>query len=298
MSARDSQDIVLAIVANSAIGVRDSQDIPLALIKATTAKVRDSQDNELVTERATTAKVRDSQDILLAIIKLHGAYDSQEVLLPVVKASDGAAFDSQESLLVIYHQSPPPPPEKPCYDPYVALITSQYKNSTKFLSWLKIVLQVVCDVRACINSMVPAFDVDLAIGNQLDTLGQIVGVGRIVNFQPSNGVSPVLDDPTYRILLKATIAQNQWNGQIGSLYAIWNNLFPGGIILFQDNQNMTATITLAGAFSSIIQDLIIQGLIVPRPETVLYQYFFTTLPVFGFDLDNAFVAGFDNGHLA
>jgi len=301
VAARDSQDITLVIVQNSgAVKVRESQDIQLGTVRATTAKVRDSQEISLSTVRATTAKVRDSQEILLAILKLHGAYDSQEVLLTLSKSSAaaGRTLDSQEAILAIYNQAPIPPPDNPCYNYYLSLITSQYKGSANFLGWLQSILQVVCDIRACINSMQAAFDIDTAIGVQLDILGQIIGVGRVVNFQPSNSVSPILDDATYRILLKATIAQNQWNGQIGSLYSIWNNLFPGGTILFIDNQNMTATITLAGAFTSIIQDLILNGLIVPRPETVLYQYFFATLPIFGVDQDNSFVAGADKGHAA
>jgi hypothetical protein len=58
---------------------------------------------------------------------------------------------------------------------------------------------------------------------------------------------------------------------------------------------MTATIFLSGSFTSIIQDLIVNGFIVPRPEGVLYEYTFAELPAFGWDLDNSFVAGFDVG---
>ena len=51
---------------------------------------------------------------------------------------------------------------------------------------------------------------------QLDALGTLVGQSRQVPFQPSGGVSPILDDNTYRILLQAKIAQNQFDGQIDS----------------------------------------------------------------------------------
>jgi hypothetical protein len=129
-------------------------------------------------------------------------------------------------------------------------------------------------------------------------LGAIAGAGRTVGFQPSDSVSPVLDDATYRIYIKAKIAQNQWDGTITSLYAIWKYLFPVGSIIIADNQNMTATIFLSGSFTSIIQDLITNGYIVPRPEGVLYTYDFAELPAFGFDLDNSFVAGFDVGKWA
>lgn len=181
---------------------------------------------------------------------------------------------------------------------YLSLITSLYQNSPNFLSWLQAILSIICDINVCIQNMTAAFDVDTAVGVQMDILGQIIGASRVVPFQPSGGGIPILDDDTYRILIRAKIAQNQWNGQASSLYSLWPSLFPGGIIAVQDNQNMTATIFLAGAFTDIAKDLIINGLIVPRPEGVLYNYVFAVLPVFGFDGDHTFIAGFDEGHWA
>jgi hypothetical protein len=140
-----------------------------------------------------------------------------------------------------------------------------------------------------------AFDLDSAVGVQLDALGSIAAAFRTVGFQPSGGVSPVLDDETYRIYIKAKIAANQWDGTITTLYPIWNSLFPAGQLVIADNQNMTATILMTGSFTSILQDLITNGYIVPRPEGVQYSYVFAELPAFGFDLDNAFIAGFDVG---
>ena len=81
---------------------------------------------------------------------------------------------------------------------------------------------------------------DNAIGPQLDQVGTIVGASRTVGFQPSDSVSPVLDDATYRILIKATAANNSWDGTIDGLQSIWKTLFPGGSIIVGDQQNMTA----------------------------------------------------------
>lgn len=178
---------------------------------------------------------------------------------------------------------------------YNARLTSEYNTAVKFHQWLLAVLSIANDATNCLANTSSAFDIDFAVGVQLDILGQFIGVSRTLNFQPSGGVSPILDDPTYRILLKATIANNQWDGKIGSLYPIWNALFPGGHITIEDNQNMTANIIITGAFSSIITDLITHDLIVPRPQTVAYTYFIGGLPFFGFDLNNAFIAGWDIG---
>ena len=183
---------------------------------------------------------------------------------------------------------------------YQQLLTSQYQvpSSPKLNALLYVLLKKFDDVSQCLVNFDTAFDLDSAVGSQLDALGAVAGASRTVGFQPSNNVSPVLDNDTYRIYIKAKIAQNQWDGTITSLYFIWKYLFPAGGIIIADNQNMTATILLSGSFTSIIQDLVTNGYIVPRPEGVEYTYAFPELPAFGFDLDNAYIAGFDVGKWA
>ena len=180
-------------------------------------------------------------------------------------------------------------------DYYLNLFTSQYANSTRMNDWMTVVFQMCIDIQSCLESFVLAFDIDYASGAQLDLLGANIGVNRMVSFQPSNGVSPVLTDKDYRTLIKATKAKNVWNGQSGSLQTIWNDLFPGGQIIIQDQQNMTANVILKGAFTSIVQDLINNDYIVPRPQGVLYNYIYSKLPLFGFGVNNSFVAGFASG---
>lgn len=282
---------------------------------------------------------------------------------------------------------------------YLNLLTSQYRNSKKLNALLYMLLKKFDDVSQCMVTMDTAFDLDYAVGPQLDALGQVVGVGRTVGFQPTsvtpisvsisaiqattysprtpgqwtavvvtlpgaapviqagtlltfngltnytqlNGVtlewqplvyppvstnqillswpngdttfypqapdtgtltsptlniSPILDDDTYRILIKARIGWNQWDGTIDSLYSLWQNLFPGGSIVILDNQNMTAAITLTGTFTSIVKDLITNGYIIPRPEGVEYTFEFGVLPYFGFGSSPGFIAGFGEGHWA
>lgn len=179
---------------------------------------------------------------------------------------------------------------------YTGLLTSQYRNSLKLNALLYVLLRKFDDVSQALVKMDTALDLDGAVGAQLDMLGATVGANRIVGFQPTGGVSPILDDTTYRLYIKAKIAQNQWDGTLPSLYPIWAALFPEGSIIIIDNQNMTADITLKGAFTSIIKDLITNGYIVPRPEGVLYTYLFGVLPFFGFGESPGFIEGFGLGH--
>jgi hypothetical protein len=109
--------------------------------------------------------------------------------------------------------------------------------------------------------------------------------------------SSTLGDADYLTLIKAKIAQNQWNGQIDSIYALLNALYPNSGILLIDNANMTVTVVLTGGVLTPLQEqMVLNGLILPRPQGVLYTFEYAALPLFGFDLNTAFVAGFDTGN--
>lgn len=181
---------------------------------------------------------------------------------------------------------------------YLGLVTHEYASSPKFMALLTFLLRKFDDASQCLVSMDTALDLDSAVGAQLDMLGQICQASRSVGFQPSNGVSPVLDDDTYRLLIKAKIAQNQWDRTRGYLETFWSTLFPSGKIILIDNQNMTVDVTVTGSFTSIIQDLIVNDYIVPRSEGVQYTYFLGTLPYFGFGSTPGYIAGFGEGYWA
>lgn len=196
---------------------------------------------------------------------------------------------------------------------YYGLLTSQYQapNSPKLNALLYVLLKKFDDVSQCLVQMTAALDLDNAVGAQLDLLGTIAGAARTLPFQPSFGASPVLDDATYRVYIKAKIAQNQWDGTIDALYGVWAYLFPTARITIADNQNMTATLYINGVSNPLLLDMIAgyaingatsgvvnSGLIVPRPEGVEYSFELGTLPVFGFDFNNSYVAGWDAGHWA
>ena len=193
---------------------------------------------------------------------------------------------------------------------YAGLLTSQYSESSKLKKLLYTLLKKFDDVSQVLVRMDTALDLDSAVGAQLDLLGGIAGASRTLGFQPSFEVSPVLDDATYRVYIKAKIAQNQWDGTLTSLYAIWTYLFPTVRIVVADNQNMTATLFIGGLPTTILIDMIAgyavngalsgtvhNGLIVPRPEGVEYTFNLVALPVFGFGTVNTpYIAAWGVGH--
>jgi Protein of unknown function (DUF2612) len=179
---------------------------------------------------------------------------------------------------------------------YLNLFTSQYELSPRLNKWQAALMQPIDDLTNCIQTFNISYDIDNAFGTQLDVIGQVIGVSRTLPFQPSGGVSPVLDDDHYRILLYATQAKNMWDGKMVSIYPTWQFLFPGVTLYVTDNQNMTATVVYHGPMDSITADMIAHDMIVPRPETVQYNASTTAVIAFGFDLNNTVIAGFNTGH--
>ena len=210
---------------------------------------------------------------------------------------------------------------------YISLVTSQYQNSDNYIEWLSTALRMLTFADNFTNELYYLFDIDdtmLAYVNQLgvlllenggallqeneelimiddspnpilDIIGVIVGQPRKLPFQPSNDVSPIMDDNTYLKVLRATIGKNSWDGNLDSLQPLWKSLFPGGQITVVDNQDMTMDVELSGGFSSLIVDLINNGYIIPRPQGVWYDLGLSTVPLFGWGYNNEYIGTWGYG---
>jgi hypothetical protein len=155
---------------------------------------------------------------------------------------------------------------------YLSLSTSSWRGATNFLQWLAANLQFYQDGIACLNTFDQAFGLLTAVGVQLDVLGSILGQSRTVSFQPRFGISPVLDDTTYRLLLRARVLINHWNGLTVSIWPGWYSLFPGSHLLIQDLQTMAVNLIIWINTSTLVVDLITHDLIIPRPQGVQYSF--------------------------
>lgn len=155
---------------------------------------------------------------------------------------------------------------------YLNNITSQHRDKPKFISWLSKNLTIIDHAYMSIKSIDINFDIDNAIGKQLDTLGTVIGRKRVLTFQPLNGHNPTMDDETYRLVLKAKVAMNMWDGTIPQIYEIWSNIFKDIGLQIQDNQDMSFNAYITGYVNQIRTDLIQHGYIVPKPEGVRVNY--------------------------
>lgn len=213
----------------------------------------------------------------------------------------------------------------PTAEDYLALITPAYRSKPKFTAMIRAIVEPIVAQQAFLQHLPIDFDLDVAIGAQLDIVGEWVGRTRFVNVPIANvwfswdtayrgweqgvwfqsqydtpGGITRLDDETYRTLLRAKIAANNWDGTLPAAKSALEILFPNGetTLVITDNQDMTITFGVAGVIpSALFIALLSQGYIPLKPETVRADYLITTSdgPLFGWDVDNEFISGWDQG---
>lgn len=210
---------------------------------------------------------------------------------------------------------------------YTALITTEHADKPKFMAMMAIVAQCFSDQINVAQSIPAAFDLDVAGGVQLDAVGLWAGIKRQVKtplnvyfsldtaglgfdqgnwqgpFDPSTGLTS-LDDDTFRTLIRAKIAANSWDGTVPGAAAAYANLFngSGSYIFIQDNQDMTMTVGVSGVIPSALLRALFSGGYLPlKPEGVHANYLVPSAnntPLFGFDVQNQYIGGFDTGSWA
>ncbi len=206
---------------------------------------------------------------------------------------------------------------------YLNLIPSQHRSRPKFMAivgFFATIYQKMIDILTMTESM---YDIDFAVGVQLDFIGEWVGISRNVSI-PVTGLYFSFDDvitdgwdlglwrgenePTtitrlpdeqYRTLLKAKIAANNWDGTTENAYAIWSSVFVSPQILIQDNQDLSYDFAFVGGMiDSLTLALLTRGYIPLKPEGITIAKYIVPIDsgrLFAWDTDNAYLAGWDTG---
>lgn len=156
---------------------------------------------------------------------------------------------------------------------YLDRITPQHKKH-KFLRWLDANINAINSSESFTEQIDRIFDIDAAVNKELDTTGYIVGRSRLLNFQPENG-SPYMDDEMYRLLQKAKIGINNWDGTIPGMEELWRNVFPEYGVYIKDNQDMTMQVYINGYTNAFVRELAVRHYIIPKPMGVNIRYEFT-----------------------
>jgi hypothetical protein len=163
---------------------------------------------------------------------------------------------------------------------YMNLLTSEYRNSPKLNAFLQALLQKLVDVTTVQTTMDTAWDLDTAVGVQLDTLGAIVGVNRQMFQSVVSGgtVYTNFPDSQYRVLLRLQIAQNVWDGTLPGVYGVWNvsmGALGYGMVL-QDEQDMSIDYIFTNPPTDpILRAILSEGYFNLRPAGVRIKGYYT-----------------------
>ena len=208
---------------------------------------------------------------------------------------------------------------------YTDLITSEHSSKPNYLATIETCCAPFVDIQNVSEVFSQDFDLNTAIGVQLDAIGIRVGISRSIlvplnnlyfsldvlglgldqgwlegPYDQTNGTY-LLDDTTYRQLLTCKILANSWDGTAGTMGTILQQMFPDSNIFVQDNQNMSVYVGMTGTLpSTILQAIFLNGLIPLAPAGVLTEYVVTPVdgsPIFGLDVENEYISGLDVGGL-
>lgn len=212
--------------------------------------------------------------------------------------------------------------------PYLALVTSEHADKPNYIAMLSVFLQAMADIIANTQTIPALYDLDTAVGSQLDTIGLWVGQSRQITvplagvyfafdtpgvgfdsgawFGPTDTTIGLtsLSDEDYRWLLHVVIAANHWNGTIPGAYSVWVPAFEatGYQLVISDHQDMSMSIGLIPPslpVNAVILGLLTHGYIKLRPMGVgITEYFVGSVaatPLFGFGAQGSGMAGFGIG---
>jgi hypothetical protein len=196
--------------------------------------------------------------------------------------------------------SGPAPSVLPSGAAYANLITSEHNQKPNFMALVGLLTNSIADIVQATQAIQPAFDLDLAVGNQLDIIGLWVGQPRVIETvlvqgffgfaddvaalsfgeetNPSIGGvfyeegataagSTTLNDAAYLTILKAAIVRNQSSGTRPAIELALQDIF-GVPCSVADNGTLSLAITIPVPISPTDQALLTALDILPRPAGV------------------------------
>ena len=180
--------------------------------------------------------------------------------------------------------------------PYLKLITSEHSVQPKYTEYVKTFLDMISSCVDIYNDFDVLFALGSATGDQLDKLGELVGIGRQLPIVDER-IPATLDDEAYRLVIKAKIYKNHWDGTRKGLQDIFDAFFPNVPYEIIDNQDMSYTVTLIDPEADdLFVGLIMNGYILPKPSGVRVDYVSIDSSLFGWDSDTPFIKGWDKAN--
>lgn len=189
---------------------------------------------------------------------------------------------------------------------YSTLLTSEYSDKPNLVQTVQLTANGIGDITTLLQSLPAQFDLDNAIGSQLDVVGQWIGFARtiggvlLVQFfgfaddataltfgelgNPSIGgrfyelgedtsSTATLSDPEYRLLLHAKILQNDWDGSVTEFEAAIADVIAMETTVIDPGTRVVLIMPNA-AVDPVLSQLLTGFDLIPRAASVRYQFVF------------------------
>ena len=153
------------------------------------------------------------------------------------------------------------------------LVPSWNRQQVRFMAVLESILQPLEDMNTVVEGYDNAFAIDSAVGVQLDYVGALLGISRVLPFAPISG-SRTLGDADFRLLIRARVAQDVWDGTNEGAQSLFDSIFPSFGIILKDGQDCSIQLELTATenISDIQLEMLNAGLLVPIPAGVSMTY--------------------------
>lgn len=211
---------------------------------------------------------------------------------------------------------------------YLNLLPAQHRQRPRYTAFMRALLNPLRELDETLETLRRSFDLDAAQGLSLDAVGERVGISRRLalpvenvwfsldteglgldegwwqdRWNPEAGMTTLPDD-MYRLLIRAKIAANAWDGTVEDAYAVWKIVFEGTgiLLLIEEDQRMAMVIGLAGIHANrLLLQSLAQGCLGLKPEGVRLSYYIVSSdegPIFALDAASDTLAGLDEGRWA
>ena len=178
---------------------------------------------------------------------------------------------------------------------YLKLITSEYADKPLFNSYVEAFLDFLSPVVDMYDDFNSLFNIDQAVGDQLDKIGDILNTSRNLPIVNSD-IPATLPDEYYRTVLKAKVMADQWDGTREGLEEILTSLLPDAQFDIIDSQDMNYTVALMdNSLDTVSTALLLNGFVLPKPAGIGVKYEIYDAELFGWDSETGFIKGWDQG---
>lgn len=149
-------------------------------------------------------------------------------------------------------------------DYYANLLILQYRQKPNAYAMIQtLVKPVIMDQLPA--QVEAAFEIDTAIGVQLDVIGEYVGISRS-GFDFSGPVT--LNDTDYRQLIRIKIVQNNFGSSLATIQDFLNRFFAGTIFVFDFRSMRIGYFLNSGSLSLELAQFFIRAGLLPKPMGV------------------------------